>query len=98
MLRRRTALWRQSTCVPAALPPRPQIGQGLQQLTFNNKILDLQLEQLSKGLVRLRTIAADQRKEILLQEVVVDQMGDRVRTATDHVGAINSRLERVRLA
>jgi hypothetical protein len=83
---------------PLPLSRTPQIGQGLQEIKLNDQHLDQHLDQLSKGLTRLRTIAADQRREIQLQEVIVDRMGNRLRAAADHVDATNSRLQRVRRA
>jgi uncharacterized phage infection (PIP) family protein YhgE len=70
-----------------------QIGEGLQQLKRNDQQLDQQLEQISKGLTRLKGIAVDQSNEIKLQSVMIDQISDNMDKATGHLNDVNLKLK-----
>jgi syntaxin of plants SYP7 len=70
-----------------------QIGEGLQQLKRNDQQLDQQLEQISKGLTRLKGIAVDQSNEIKLQGVMIDQIGENMDKATGHLNDVNLKLK-----
>jgi hypothetical protein len=70
-----------------------QIGEGLQQLKRNDQQLDQQLEQISKGLTRLKGIAVDQSNEIKLQGVMIDQISDNMDKATGHLNDVNLKLK-----
>eukprot|EP00292_Cryptomonas_paramecium_P011169 CAMPEP_0113728010 /NCGR_PEP_ID=MMETSP0038_2-20120614/41591_1 /TAXON_ID=2898 /ORGANISM="Cryptomonas paramecium" /LENGTH=313 /DNA_ID=CAMNT_0000659363 /DNA_START=31 /DNA_END=972 /DNA_ORIENTATION=- /assembly_acc=CAM_ASM_000170 len=71
----------------------PEIGEGLQQLKRNDQQLDAQLEQISKGLTRLKGIAQDQSNEIKLQSVMIDQISDNMDKATGHLNDVNHKLK-----
>lgn len=71
----------------------PEVGEGLQQLKRNDQQLDQQLEQISKGLTRLKGIAVDQSNEIKLQGVMIDQIGENMDKATGHLNDVNLKLK-----
>jgi len=71
----------------------PDVEQGLTQLMRNDEKLDEQLEIISKGMQRLKGIAADQSNEVKLQSVMIDQISDNMDKATDHLNETNMRLK-----
>ena len=70
-----------------------QIGEGLQQIKRNDQQLDQQLEQISKGLTRLKGIAVDQSNEVKLQSVMIEQISDNMDKATGHLNDVNLKLK-----
>jgi len=71
----------------------PDVELGLTQLKRNDEKLDEQLEEISKGMRRLKGIAVDQSQEVKLQNVMIDQISDNMDKATDHLNDVNVKLK-----
>jgi syntaxin of plants SYP7 len=71
----------------------PDVEKGLTQLKRNDEMLDVQLEEISKGMRRLKGIAVDQSNEVKLQDVMIAQIADNMDKATDHLNDVNVKLK-----
>lgn len=71
----------------------PELEAGLQQLQKKDQEIDAELDVLSKGVGRLKGIAVDIQSEVKMQNVMVDELTDKVDGATGHLKDLNKKLK-----
>jgi chromosome segregation ATPase len=71
----------------------PELEAGLQQLRQKDQEIDQHLDEMSKGVSRLKNIAEDMNQEVKAQNIMVDELTDKVDHATGHLKDLNRKLK-----
>jgi len=63
-------------------------------LAQRDKALDDDLDMISTGVGRLKNIALDMKEEIQLQNVMIDEVDQKIDAATDHLIELNKKVKK----
>ena len=67
--------------------------EGLQVLERKNQAIDEQLEVVAEGVAELKSIALNMRDEVKVQSAMVDEITNKVDSASTHLNTINKKMK-----
>mmetsp|Transcript_13345 Transcript_13345/g.35028 ORF Transcript_13345/g.35028 Transcript_13345/m.35028 type:complete len:132 (-) Transcript_13345:378-773(-) len=73
----------------------PEVSSGLMELKQRDQEIDDQLDLISKGVARLKGIAIDIKEETKLQNVMTDEITEKVDNATENLQQLNGKMKEI---